>query len=144
MNRYLIAFPIAALWLALLALAYSLSLGSFRGGPVFPAMFLGAAAGLMAAHLPGFAITPAVAVGLGAAVVSVLRLPLSALVLAVVLTSKAGLGTGPLIIVGVIVAYLTTLGLSAHHGSEATRSDDAKAAAAAEPATSTAQSQTAF
>ena len=44
---------------------------------------------------------------------SVLRLPLSAVVLAVVLTSKAGLGAGPLIIVGVVVAYLTTLGLSA-------------------------------
>jgi H+/Cl- antiporter ClcA len=107
-----------ALLIAFKGLAYSISLGSFRGGPVFPAMFLGAAAGLMAAQLPGFAITPAVGVGLGAAVVSVLRLPLSALVLAVVLTSKAGLGTGPLIIVGVIAAYLTTVGLSARQASE--------------------------
>jgi H+/Cl- antiporter ClcA len=108
-----------ALLIAFKGLAYSISLGSFRGGPVFPAMFLGAAAGLMAAQLPGYATTPAVAVGLGAAVASVLRLPLSALVLAVVLTSKAGLGTGPLIIVGVIVAYLTSLGLSARQASEA-------------------------
>ena len=108
-----------ALLIAFKGLAYSISLGSFRGGPVFPAMFLGAAAGLMAAQLPGFATTPAVAVGLGAAVVSVLRLPLSALVLAVVLTSKAGLGTGPLIIVGVIAAYLTTLGLSARQAVDA-------------------------
>lgn len=89
--------------------AYGLSLGSFRGGPVFPAMFLGAAAGVMAAELPGFDLTPAVAVGMGAAVVAVLRLPLAAVVLAVLLTSQAGVGPGPLIIVGVVVAYLVSL-----------------------------------
>ena len=66
----------------------------------------------MAADLPGFEITPAVAVCIGAAVVSVLRLPLSAVVLATLLTSEAGLGVGPVIIVGVVVAYLTTLVLS--------------------------------
>jgi len=36
----------------------------------------------------------------------VLRLPLSAVVLATLLTSQAGLGAGPLVIVGVVVAYL--------------------------------------
>src|SRR5205823_4534297 len=101
-----------ALLIAFKGLAYAVSLGSFRGGPVFPAMFLGSAAGLMAAQLPGFETTPAVAVGLSAAVVGVLRLPLSGVVLAVLLTSKAGLGTGPLIIVGAVVAYLTTLALT--------------------------------
>jgi H+/Cl- antiporter ClcA len=98
-----------ALVIVFKGLAYAISLGSFRGGPVFPALFLGAAAGLMAGHLPGFEATPAVAVGMGAAVVAVLRLPLSAVVLALLLASKGGLGTGPLIIVGVVVAYLTTL-----------------------------------
>ena len=44
----------------------------------------------MAAQLPGFELTPAVAVGLGAAVAAVLRLPLAAVVLATVLTSHAG------------------------------------------------------
>jgi H+/Cl- antiporter ClcA len=102
-----------ALLLAFKGLAYGLSLGSFRGGPVFPAMFLGAAGGMMAAQLPGFDLTPAVAVGIGAAVASVLRLPLSAVVLAVLLTLPAGPGASPLIIVGVVVAYLTTLALSA-------------------------------
>jgi H+/Cl- antiporter ClcA len=101
-----------ALVIAFKGLAYAISLGSFRGGPVFPALFLGSAAGLMAAHLPGFETTPAVAVGMGAAVVAVLRLPLSAVVMALLLTSKAGLGTGPLIIVGVVVGYLTTLAVS--------------------------------
>jgi H+/Cl- antiporter ClcA len=105
-----------ALVIAFKGLAYGVSLGSFRGGPTFPAMFLGAAAGLMAADLPGFDATPAVAVGLGAGVVSVLKLPLSAVVLATVLTSKSGLGAEPLIIVGVVVAYLTTLVISARQG----------------------------
>lgn len=90
-------------------LAYSLSLGSFRGGPTFPAVFLGAAAGIAASHLPGFPLQPAVAVGLGAAVVAVLRLPLSAVVLATLLTAKSGTGDEPLIIVGVVVTYIVTL-----------------------------------
>jgi H+/Cl- antiporter ClcA len=101
-----------ALLVACKGIAYGLSLGSFRGGPVFPALFLGAAAGMMAAKLPGFDLTPAVAVGVGASIVSVLRLPLSACVLAVVLTGSAAPGAGPLIIVGVVVAYLSTLALS--------------------------------
>jgi len=94
-------------------LAWAISLASFRGGPTFPAMFLGAAGGLMASHLPGYAITPAVAVGIGAAVAAVLRLPLSAVVLALLLTAKSGAGSAPLVIVGVVAAYLTTLALSA-------------------------------
>ena len=94
-------------------LAYGLSLGSFRGGPVFPALFLGAAGGIMASRLPGFALTPAVAVGLGAAAVAVLRLPLSAVVLATLLTSHAGVGAEPLIILAVVVAYIVTLQLTA-------------------------------
>jgi H+/Cl- antiporter ClcA len=94
-------------------LAYSLSLGSFRGGPTFPAVFLGAAGGVMASHLAGYSLTPAVAVGMGAAVAAVLRLPLSAVLLATLLSAKAGTGDEPLIIVGVVAAYLATLGLSA-------------------------------
>jgi H+/Cl- antiporter ClcA len=123
-----------ALLIAFKGLAYGLSLGSFRGGPVFPALFLGAAGGMMAAQLPGFDLTPAIAVGMGAAVVAVLRLPLSAAVLAVILTSKAGPGAGPVIIVGVVVAYLTTLVLAARLGegdvpAEATPETSAPAAA---------------
>jgi H+/Cl- antiporter ClcA len=108
------SWSLAALtWLIVFkGLGYSLSLGSFRGGPTFPAMFLGAAAGMMASRLPGFALEPAVAVGMGAAVAAVLRLPLSAVVLATLLTASSGVGDEPLIIVGVVVAYLVTLLLS--------------------------------
>jgi chloride channel protein, CIC family len=93
-------------------LAYGLSLGSFRGGPTFPAVFLGAAGGILASHLPGFSLTPAVAVGMGAATAAVLKLPLSAVVLATLLTSTAGTGQEPLIIVGVVTAYLVALAMS--------------------------------
>ncbi|HEY3944058.1 MAG TPA: chloride channel protein [Solirubrobacteraceae bacterium] len=107
-------WSIAALVLLVVfkALAYCLSLGSFRGGPTFPAIFLGAAGGILASHLPGFPVTAAVAVGMGAATAAVLRLPLSAIALATLLTVQAGTGDEPLIIVGVVVAYLVTLLLS--------------------------------
>jgi H+/Cl- antiporter ClcA len=93
-------------------IAYSLSLGSFRGGPTFPAIFLGAAAGILASHLPGFPEGAAVAVGIGAAVVAVLRLPLASVLLATLLTTKAGGAVEPLIVVGVVVSYVVTLMLS--------------------------------
>ncbi len=102
-----------ALLIVFKGLGYSISLGSFRGGPTFPAIFLGAAGGIMASHLPGFPISAAVAVGIGTGTVAILRLPLSAIVIASLLTSKAGPGAEPLTIVGVVVTYLVTLRLSA-------------------------------
>lgn len=110
-------------------LAYSLSLGTFRGGPTFPAVFLGAAAGILASHLPGFALTPAVAVGMGAATAAVLRLPLSAVVLATLITAHAGTGDEPLIIVGVVAAYVTTIALSPRPSPAAPPSSQATTAA---------------
>ncbi|HYB27700.1 MAG TPA: chloride channel protein [Solirubrobacteraceae bacterium] len=111
----------ALTWLIVFkGLAYGLSLGSYRGGPTFPALFLGAAAGIMASHLPGFPIQAGVAVGMGAAVVAVLRLPLSAVVLATLLTVHAGSNVEPLIIVGVVVSYIITLLLSRTPAPEAT------------------------
>jgi hypothetical protein len=94
-------------------LAWSLSMGSFRGGPTFPALFIGAVGGLLAAHLPGFSETPAVAALMGAMAVSILRLPLSSVVLALLLTSSAGIATAPIVIVAVVVAYITIESLSA-------------------------------
>ena len=49
---------------------------------------------------------------MGAATVSALGLPLSAVVLASLLTANSGAGATPLIIVGVVAAYLTTRVLS--------------------------------
>jgi MFS family permease len=96
-------------------LAYGISLGSGRGGPTFPAMFLGIVGGLLASHV-GFAETPAVAALMGAATVSVLGLPLSSVILAMVV-SQAGLSTAPLIIVAVAVAFITVRVLEARQDS---------------------------
>ena len=97
-----------ALLIVFKGIAYSVSLGSFRGGPTFPGLFLGAVAGVMAGQLPGFSITPAIAVGMAAAIAAVLRLPLSAIVIAAVLTEGSGAGSEPLVIVGTIVAYMVS------------------------------------
>ena len=68
---------LSTLWLLLLfkGLAWSVSMGSFRGGPTFPAIFLGVVGGLMASHIPGFPESQAVAALVGATCVSMLRLP---------------------------------------------------------------------
>ena len=121
-----------ALLLAFKGLAYGISLSCFRGGPVFPAMFLGTAAGIMASHLPGMALTPAIAVGIGAGTAAALRLPLSAAVLAVLLTFSVGPGAGPLILLGGNTAYNTSVALDAAFGPR-----DSDAAAAAAPASGT-------
>lgn len=101
--------------LACKGLAYAISLGIGRGGPTFPAMFLGVVAGLLAANLPGFSQTPAIAALMGAATVAMLRLPLASALLAMLIT-QASLATAPLIIVAVVVAYLTVERLSARFG----------------------------
>ncbi len=102
-----------ALLLAFKSLAWGISLGNFRGGPVFPALFLGATGGLLAGHLPGLSETPAVAVLMAAACVSVLKLPLASAIITLVLTSRAGLGASPLILLAVVVAYIAIESLSA-------------------------------
>ena len=67
----------------------------------------------MASHLPGYAETQAVAALSGAACVSVLRLPLASVMIATLLSAKAGLAVAPLIVVAVAVAYLTSEALTA-------------------------------
>ena len=111
------------LLLVLKAAAWSISLGSFRGGPTFPAIFLGVVGGLLVADLPGYSETPAVAGLVGATCVSVLRLPLSSVVIAFLLTTSAGLAVAPLVIVAVVVAYLVSLALTAYVDTRVGRAD---------------------
>jgi H+/Cl- antiporter ClcA len=112
-NAGAYSLGVLALLVACKGIAWSISLVGFRGGPTFPAMYLGTAAGIMASHLPGFALTPAVAVGMAAGIAAVLRLPLSAIVIATLLTAKSGAGSTPLVIVGVVTAYVATVALPA-------------------------------
>jgi hypothetical protein len=92
-------------------LAYGLSLGSYRGGLTFPALFLGAAAGSWPPTYPASPSKPA-SRSAWAPPWSPCCGYQSAVVLATLLTSHAGSNVEPLIIVGVVVAYIITLLLS--------------------------------
>lgn len=102
------SYSVGAVLMLLLCkgLAYSVSLSSFRGGPVFPAMFIGAAGGVAMSHLPGLPLVPAVAMGIGAMSVTMLRLPLTSVLLATLLLASDGVAVTPLVIVAVVVAYV--------------------------------------
>ncbi|MFE0648731.1 chloride channel protein [Streptomyces sp. NPDC059534] len=89
-------------------LAYCASLSAFRGGPIFPAMFLGATGGIALSHLPGLELTPAFAMGIGAMSVTMLGLPLTSVLLATLLLGSQGLTVMPLVIVTVVVAYVVS------------------------------------
>jgi H+/Cl- antiporter ClcA len=96
-----------ALLIACKGLAYATSLSGFRGGPVFPSLFLGAAGGLLLSHLPGLPLVPAVAMGMGAMSAVLLRLPITSVLLATVLLASDAVAVTPLAIVAVTVAYVT-------------------------------------
>lgn len=93
-------------------LAYGLSLSSFRGGPTFPAMFIGAAGGMALSHLAGLPMIAGVAVGIGAMAVTMLGLPLTSVLLTVVFLQADGVTLTPLIIVAVVVAYVASARLA--------------------------------
>ena len=89
-------------------LAYSAALSSFRGGPIFPAMFVGAVGGLALSHLPGLDMIAGAAMGIGAMTAAMLRLPLTSVLLATLLLSSSGLEAMPLVIIAVAVAYVAS------------------------------------
>ena len=74
-------------------------------------------------------MSAAVPVGMGVMIVAYLRIPLSAVVIASVLCTSAGAGASPLVIVGVVVAYLATLGLEGRLGKDAKTGTSEPAAA---------------
>ncbi|WP_217702542.1 chloride channel protein [Nocardioides guangzhouensis] len=89
-------------------LAYGLSLSAFRGGPVFPSMFIGAALGIAVSGLPGMSLSPAIGMGIGAMCSAMLRLPLTSTLLAVLLLGADGAAVTPEIVVAVVVAFVVT------------------------------------
>jgi len=100
--------PALLLLIACKGLAYSVSLSGFRGGPVFPALFLGAAGGMALSHLPGLPLIPAVAMGLGAMSVAMLNLPLTSVLLATLLLGSDGITDMPLAIIAVAVSFVVS------------------------------------
>jgi H+/Cl- antiporter ClcA len=108
------SYTVGALLLLLVckSLAYGVSLSSFRGGPTFPALYIGAAGGMAMSHLPGLQLVAGVAMGIGAMCAVMLTLPLTSVLLATVLLFSDGLTVMPLVIVSVVVAYVAAARLA--------------------------------
>ncbi|HEY4626785.1 MAG TPA: chloride channel protein, partial [Blastococcus sp.] len=100
------------LLLACKGLAYAGSLAAFRGGPTFPAIYLGAAVGIVLSHLPGLSLVPAIAMGMGATCAAMLQLPLTSVLLSTLLLGADGLTVMPLVIVAVTVSYVASAHLA--------------------------------
>ncbi len=93
-------------------LAYSGSLSSFRGGPVFPGMFLGAAGGIALSHLPGLPAIAGAAMGIGAMTVAMLNLPFTSVLLVSLFLQADAVALMPLVIVAVVVSYVASAHLA--------------------------------
>ena len=87
---------------------YGVALGSgFRGGPIFPATFIGVACGGLAALLlTGLSISAMAAVGIAAAATVMTRLPFTSALLAMLLVGVAGAAIAPFAIIGAVSGFV--------------------------------------
>jgi len=89
----------------ILALALSLETG-FRGGRIFPVLFIGATVGFIASDLfEGVPLAVAVACGMAGAAVAIMRLPVF---IALTVSFFAAPATIPLIVLACVVGYVLT------------------------------------
>ena len=94
-------------------LAYAISLGcGFRGGPVFPAIFLGVAMGSLCIVWFDISPTLALAIGTAAGVAATTRLLLTASLFAALLVGPAGTDTVPAAVIAASSAWLVSTALA--------------------------------
>ncbi len=93
-------------------LAYAVALSGFRGGPVFPGMFIGAVGGIALSSLPGLPMIAGAAMGIGAMTCAMLGLPLVSVLLVTLFLQADGLPLMPLVIVAVVVSYVVSARLA--------------------------------
>lgn len=95
------------------AVAYALSLGSgFRGGQIFPAVYLGAlSASAVALLIPATSVQGLMPAALAAAGAATMRLPFSSALLAVLLTSSSGTAVTSPALIGAAVGFLAAAAL---------------------------------
>jgi len=90
------------------AVAYSISLGSgFRGGPVFPAIFLGVALATLAEIWFGVSPTLAVAVGTAAGMTATTRMVLTPIVFSALIVGHNGIDTVSAAVLATVAAWVT-------------------------------------
>jgi H+/Cl- antiporter ClcA len=101
-------WTVGALLLLLICkgLAYAISLSSFRGGPIFPSMFIGAAGGIALSHVGGLPMIAGAAMGVGAMIAGALKMPFTAVLLPSLLFVSDAVTLMPLVIVAVVVSYV--------------------------------------
>jgi H+/Cl- antiporter ClcA len=93
-------------------IAYGISLSSFRGGPVFPGLFIGAAGGMALSHSIGLPMIAGAAMGMGAMTTAMLGLPLTAVMITTLFLGADGITLMPVVIVAVAVSYVASARLA--------------------------------
>ena len=93
-------------------LAYSISLSSWRGGPVFPGLFIGAAGGVALSHSAGLPMIAGAAMGMGAMTTAMLGLPLTSVLLTTLFLAADGITLMPVVIVAAAVSYVASARLT--------------------------------
>ena len=105
------AYTVGALLLLIVCkgLAYAISLSGFRGGPIFPSMFIGAAGGIALSHVGGLPMIAGASMGVGAMVAGALRMPLTAVLLPSLLFLSDAVTLMPVVIMAVVVSYVVAI-----------------------------------
>jgi H+/Cl- antiporter ClcA len=94
------------------SLAYGISLSSFRGGPVFPGLFIGAVGGVALSHVGGLPMIAGAAMGMAAMTTAMLGLPLTSVMLTTLFLAGDGVTLMPVVIVAAAVAYVASARLN--------------------------------
>jgi H+/Cl- antiporter ClcA len=88
-------------------LGYAICLGvGFRGGPVFPAIFIGVAATLLVGHVADMSPTAALAIGTACGMAAFTRLIFASLVFVLLIVGTAGLGAIPAAALAAVTAWV--------------------------------------
>lgn len=98
------------------AVGYSVSLGGgMRGGPIFPATFIGVGVGvLFAIAFTGTPVSPLATAGIAATATAMIRLPFTSAMLALLLIGGAGMEVAPFAIIGSVVGFAVRQRLDRH------------------------------
>jgi H+/Cl- antiporter ClcA len=117
---------IVILLLVTKTMAYGVSLGSgFRGGPVFPGIFLGVALGMLCSVWFDRSTTLDVAIGGAAGMASVTQLVLTPIVFSALLVGREGQDAVPAAVLAAVAAWLTIAALKSRSESQQSPSDHA-------------------
>ncbi len=110
-------------------LGYALSLGAFRGGPIFPSILIGGAMGVLIAPLPGLGIAGGLAVGMAAFASAGMKMPLSAVALTILLFGSNATQVFPEVAIAAVTAYVARMAIDKRRESPAAASAPATAPA---------------